>query len=63
MNESNHTKASTIGGTLLILLANINSADIIRTAVLAAIGATVSFTMSHLLKKIVDWWKKPPQHL
>jgi hypothetical protein len=58
MNEPNHTKATTIGGTLTILLTNINSADIVTTTVMAAIGAAVSFTMSHALKKMVSWWKR-----
>ena len=37
------TKLGTLGGTLLTIFGNIQSEDILRTAILAAIGATVSF--------------------
>ena len=57
MSEPTHAKATTLGGTLLVLFANINSADIVRTAVLAAIGAAVSYIMSLLIKRVVSWWK------
>ncbi|HEX7905830.1 MAG TPA: hypothetical protein VF487_18290 [Chitinophagaceae bacterium] len=57
MHESNHTKAGTFGGVLTILLANINSSDIVKTMVMAAIGAIVSFVISHALKKVMQWWK------
>ena len=58
MNEHSYTKTGTIGGTLTIILANINSADILKTAVLAGIGAVVSFGMSLLMKMLVRWWKR-----
>ena len=57
MSEPTHTKATTIGGTLIILLANINGSDIIRTIVLTMIGAIVSFVMSLLIKEMLKWWK------
>lgn len=63
MNEGNHTKAGTFGGTLTILLANINSGDVLKTIVMAGIGATVSFVVSHVLKKVMSWWRKPPKSL
>jgi urea transporter len=59
MSELTHTRVTTIGGTLVILLANINSSDIIRTVVLTMIGAIVSFLMSLLIKKVMKWWKSP----
>jgi mannitol-specific phosphotransferase system IIBC component len=49
----NSTKAGTAGGTLLVLLLNINSGEIIKTAVLSATGAVVSFSVSLLLKKLL----------
>ena len=58
MNEHSYTKTGTIGGTLTIILANINSADILKTAVLAGIGAVVSFGMSLLMKMLVKRWKR-----
>ena len=57
MSEPTHTRATTIGGTLVILLANINSSDIIRTIILTMIGAIVSFLMSLLIKGVMKWWK------
>jgi hypothetical protein len=59
MNETTYTKTMTIGGTLTILLANINSGDVIKTSVLAATGALVSFIISQVLKKVLRWLKGP----
>jgi ABC-type sulfate transport system permease component len=52
------TKAGTAGGTLLSIFANINSEDLAKTAVLAAIGAVVSFGVTLLLKLLVKRLKK-----
>ena len=57
MHESVPTKTTTIGGTLLVFLANINGTDIVKTIVLTMIGAVVSFLMSVLLKEAVKWWR------
>ncbi len=54
----NSTKAGTIGGTLLTILANINSADLIKTGILAFVGAVVSFSVTHLLKLLIKRFKK-----
>lgn len=56
------TKAGTAGGTLLSVLVNINSGDIFHTCILAAVGAVVSFTVSILLKVLLQWFKRkhPP---
>lgn len=51
------TKRGTISGTLLTIVATINQEDIFKTAILAAIGAVVSFAVSLLLKRLVKWWK------
>ena len=51
-------KAGTIGGTLAGILVNISGADILRTVILAGIGAAVSFTVSLLLKSVLQRWKK-----
>ncbi len=48
------TILGTISGTALAVIANIGSQDVIKTIVLAAIGAVVSFCVSVLLKNI---WK------
>ena len=52
--HSNHggTVVGTAGGTLLTVFANIHSEDIVKTVVLACIGAVVSFTISISLKWI-----------
>jgi mannitol-specific phosphotransferase system IIBC component len=42
--------AGTAGGTLLTIFANIHSEDVIKTAVLACIGAVVSFMISLFIK-------------
>jgi hypothetical protein len=47
------TKAGTIGGTLFVLLVHISSEEVLKTALLAAVGAAVSFSVSFLLKKLV----------
>ena len=52
MNPSSTTKTGTIGGTLLTVFFNISSADILKTIILASIGAIVSFVVSLILKSI-----------
>ena len=47
------TKAGTIGGTLFILLINLDTGEVLKTALLAAIGAAVSFMISMLLRLLV----------
>lgn len=47
------TKAGTIGGTLLILFINLRTEEVLETAILAAIGAVVSFTISMMLKLLI----------
>jgi hypothetical protein len=54
----NTTKAGTAGGTLLSIFANINSGDVLKTAILAAIGAVVSFSVTLLLKLLIKRLKK-----
>jgi hypothetical protein len=46
------TAIGTIGGTVLTILVNIESHDIIKTIVLAAVGAVVSFLVTISLKWI-----------
>ena len=60
MNQhfDNTTKAGTAGGTLLTIFANISSADVIKTIILAAIGAVVSFTVTIFLKALIKRLKK-----
>lgn len=53
----NGTILGTVSGTALTVLANIGSPDIIKTVVLAAIGAVVSFSVSLCLRWLVKRFK------
>ncbi|MBK9284383.1 MAG: hypothetical protein IPM51_08685 [Sphingobacteriaceae bacterium] len=48
----------TVSGTALTVLANIGSSDILKTAILAAIGAVVSFSVSVGCKWLVKKLKR-----
>ena len=54
----NSTKAGTAGGTLLTILVNIKSEDLLKTGILAALGAVVSFGVTLLLKLLIKRLKK-----
>lgn len=51
------TKAGTAGGTLLTIFVNIHSEDVLKTAILAAIGAVVSFYVTRCLKILIKHFK------
>ena len=48
----NTTKVGTAAGTLLTILVNINGQDLIKTGILAAVGALVSFSVTIFLKAL-----------
>jgi len=54
-------KVGTVGGTLCVIMANIQSDDIIKTVILSMTGALVSFVVSFLLKKLARWRKRTPR--
>ena len=58
MQSSNSALIGTAGGTFLSVLPNIHSVDILKTVILATIGAIVSFTISLLLKFLIRKHKK-----
>ena len=58
MTANNHTLMGTAGGTFLSIIPNIHSEDIVKTAILATVGAIVSFTISLLLKSLNKKHKK-----
>ena len=58
MQTNSHTLMGTAGGTFLSVLPNIQSEDVLKTVLLAAIGAIVSFTISLVLKSIIKKHKK-----
>ncbi|MEO6668536.1 MAG: hypothetical protein ABIN36_03600 [Ferruginibacter sp.] len=53
-----NTKAGTFGGILLVLLFRINKEDLLASALLAAVGATVSFGVSVFLKFVLKRLKR-----
>jgi hypothetical protein len=58
MTANNPTLIGTVGGTFLSIVPNLSSDDIARTAVLATVGAVVSFMISLLLKSLFKKHKK-----
>jgi hypothetical protein len=58
MQSSNTTLFGTAGGTFLSVLPNLHSEDVLKTVVLASIGAIVSFVLSMTLKFFVKKHKK-----
>jgi hypothetical protein len=58
MTSSNPTLIGTAGGTFLSVLPNLNSEDVLKTVLLAAIGAIVSFALSMALKFFIKKFKK-----
>jgi hypothetical protein len=48
----------TAGGTFLSVLPNLHSEDVLKTIILAALGAIVSFVISMLLKYLIKKHKK-----
>ena len=52
---STSTKTGTFVGAVLNVAWHINQEDLMTTTVLASVGAVVSFTVSLLLKLIVDY--------
>jgi hypothetical protein len=43
-------KAGTLGGTLLVIVIQIQQGELIKTAILASIGAVVSFGVTTVLR-------------
>nr|WP_315142884.1 hypothetical protein [uncultured Flavobacterium sp.] len=58
MTSSNPTLMGTAGGTFLSIVPNLHSEDILRTVLLASIGAIVSFGISMILKFFIKKHKK-----
>ncbi|WPR70306.1 hypothetical protein SLW70_10160 [Flavobacterium sp. NG2] len=53
METNNSLPIGTVSGTFLSIVPNILSEDILKTIILAVIGATVSFIVSLLLKRMI----------
>ena len=54
MDNSLTLRAGTFGGFALSVIPNITSADVLKTIVLAFIGAVVSFGVTLLLKQLTS---------
>jgi mannitol-specific phosphotransferase system IIBC component len=52
------TKAGTLTGTFFTVLSNLTTGDLIRTIILAAVGALASFIITILLKALNNWFRK-----
>jgi hypothetical protein len=58
MEINTSLRIDTVSGTLLSIVPNILSEDIVKTMILAVIGATISFSVSLLLKWLTKSKKK-----
>jgi hypothetical protein len=58
MTTSNPALIGTAGGTFLSVVPNLHSEDILKTVLLASIGAIVSFALSMVLKFFIKKHKK-----
>ncbi|MBC7606964.1 MAG: hypothetical protein H7199_08410 [Burkholderiales bacterium] len=58
MATNHSTLVGTAGGTLLSIVPNIYSADVLKTVILAALGAVISFVISLVLKLLLKQYKK-----
>ncbi|PKR80729.1 hypothetical protein CW751_08130 [Brumimicrobium salinarum] len=56
--DDNTTFIGTISGTILSVLAMFDTKDLIKTVIMATIGAVVSFLVSRGLKWIWKRWRK-----
>ncbi len=56
--NDNTTVIGTVSGTILSVVAMFDAGDIIKTVILAAIGAAVSFLVSRFLKWLWEKWRK-----
>jgi hypothetical protein len=53
MTSSNSNIVGTASGTFLSILPNLHSADVLKTVILAALGAVISFIITLLLKYLI----------
>ena len=52
MSHISNQSAGTFGGTILAIVGVLDPSDMLKTAILAAIGAVVSFVVSAILKRL-----------
>jgi mannitol-specific phosphotransferase system IIBC component len=58
MSHISNQSAGTVGGTILAIVGVVDPGDMLKTAILAAIGAVVSFIVSAILKRLFKAKKK-----
>ncbi|MFV5688895.1 hypothetical protein ACM55M_09765 [Flavobacterium sp. ZT3R25] len=58
MTTSNPALMGTAGGTFLSVVPNLHSEDVLKTVLLASIGAIVSFGISMVLKFMIKKYQK-----
>ncbi len=56
--NDNTTLIGTISGTILSVLAMFDTKDLIKTVIMATVGAVVSFLVSRGLKWLWEKWRK-----
>jgi ammonia channel protein AmtB len=56
--DDNATLLGTLSGMILSIIATFDLSDIVKTVILAAIGATVSFLVTRGLKWIWRKWRE-----
>ena len=52
MSHISNQSAGTFGGTILAIVGVLDPSDVLKTAILAGIGAVVSFGVSAILKRL-----------
>jgi mannitol-specific phosphotransferase system IIBC component len=57
-NIESGTILGTVSGTVLTVAVNVGSSDILKTVILASLGAVVSFSVSLLLKWVFKRFSK-----
>ena len=58
IHPDSSTRTATMGGFVFSMLIQIGTEDLVRTSLLAAVGAAVSFAVSKLLKWTCRRWKR-----
>ena len=58
MQVTNQTLMGTASGTFLSIVPNLHSGDVLKTVILASVGAIVSFSISLVLKFFIKKHKK-----
>ena len=57
-NVGFNARSGTFCGTVMVILLQVQSSELLKTILLASIGAVVSFIISHLLKWLVKAYKR-----